>query len=93
MQHGIKLGISSRGLGSVKPVNENGTLEVQDDFELVCWDFVSNPSTHGAFMYNVNESVSHNIQPSKVDSLISDVICELTGVCSIEQPTCGCGGH
>ncbi len=93
MQHGIKLGISSRGLGSVKPVNENGTLEVQDDFELVCWDFVSNPSTHGAFMYNVNESVSHNIQSSKVDSLISDVICELTGVCSIEKPTCGCGGH
>ena len=93
MQHGIKLGISSRGLGSVKPVNENGTLEVQDDFELVCWDFVSNPSTHGAFMYNVNESVSPNIQSSKVDSLISDVICELTGVCSIEKPTCGCGGH
>ena len=96
MQHGIKLGISSRGLGSVKPMNENGTLEVQDDFELVCWDFVSNPSTHGALMYNMNESVSSNIVHSNVDSLISDVICELTGVCSIETAcSCGgsCGGH
>ena len=47
---GIRLGISSRGLGSVKEINEN-TVEVQDDFELIGWDFVSNPSTHGAFMY------------------------------------------
>lgn len=96
MQHGIKLGISSRGLGSVKPLAENGTLEVQDDFELVCWDFVSNPSTHGAFMHSVNESISHQAQTNKVDGLISDIICELTGVCSIGTSCkCGgsCGGH
>ena len=90
MQHGIKLGISSRGLGSVKQVNES--LEVQDDFELVCWDFVSNPSTHGAFMHSVNESVNRSvIKSNKVDTLISDIICELTGVCSIDGG-CGCGG-
>jgi hypothetical protein len=41
---GIRLGISSRGLGSVKEINES-TVEVQDDFELIGWDFVSNPST------------------------------------------------
>ena len=50
---GIKLGISSRGLGSVEPVNEKegeDTVEVQPDFELIAFDFVSNPSTHGAFL-------------------------------------------
>ena len=48
---GIRLGISSRGMGSVKEVMREGsqTLEVQPDFELVAFDFVSNPSTHGAF--------------------------------------------
>ena len=55
---GIKLGISSRGLGSVKEVNEgeNGdAVEVQPDFELIAFDFVSNPSTHGAFLSPTNE--------------------------------------
>lgn len=55
MQAGIRLGISSRGLGSVKELAE-GTVEVQDDFELIGWDFVSNPSTQGAFMYPVQEN-------------------------------------
>ena len=55
---GIKLGISSRGLGSVKEIHEdNGedTVEVQPDFELIAFDFVSNPSTHGAFLSPTNE--------------------------------------
>ena len=56
---GHTIGISSRGTGSVQQTNE-GTLEVQDDFELVCWDFVSNPSTHGAFMGVMKESVDKN---------------------------------
>ena len=53
---GIKLGISSRGLGSVKELSENDTVEVQPDFELIAFDFVSNPSTHGAFLSPTNES-------------------------------------
>jgi hypothetical protein len=57
-KNNIRLGISSRGLGSVKDMND-GTVIVQEDFELVCWDFVSNPSTHGAFMAPVNESVQY----------------------------------
>lgn len=59
-KNNITLGISSRALGSVKPMRENGTVEVQDDLQLVCWDFVSNPSTYGAFMkpQSVNESAS-----------------------------------
>lgn len=60
LKNNIRLGISSRGLGSVKEMND-GTVMVQDDFELVGWDFVSNPSTYGAFMapMNLQESVQH----------------------------------
>ena len=54
---GIKLGISSRGLGSVKELGESDGVEVQPDFELIAFDFVSNPSTHGAFMRPTNEGV------------------------------------
>ena len=59
---GIKLGISSRGMGSVETVSEAGeqSQEVQPDFELIAFDFVSNPSTHGAFMYPMQESVDKN---------------------------------
>ena len=60
---GIKLGISSRGMGSVETVSEAGdepSQEVQPDFELIAFDFVSNPSTHGAFMYTMQESVDKN---------------------------------
>ena len=55
LKNNIRLGISSRGLGSVKELSD-GTVMVQEDFELVGWDFVSNPSTHGAFMAPMNES-------------------------------------
>ena len=48
---GIKLGISSRGLGSVESIGESGAQQVQPDFELIAFDFVSNPSTHGAFLH------------------------------------------
>ena len=57
---GVKVGISSRGLGSVRDVG-NGNVEVQEDFEILCWDMVSNPSTQGSFMVPVsqmNESVN-----------------------------------
>ena len=61
-KNGIKLGISSRGLGSVEVVREsNGdqVSKVGDDFELIAFDFVSNPSTHGAFLHPMNESVDN----------------------------------
>ena len=48
-------------MGSVESVNESGAQEVQDDFELIAFDFVSNPSTHGAFLYPMNESVDNNV--------------------------------
>ena len=56
---GIKLGISSRGLGSVEEIHEGDghepVVKVQPDFELIAFDFVSNPSTHGAFLSPVQE--------------------------------------
>jgi hypothetical protein len=52
----VNIGISSRGMGSVKEQTD-GTLRVGNDFDLIAWDFVSNPSTHGAFMDEVNEGV------------------------------------
>jgi hypothetical protein len=75
---GIKLGISSRGLGSVKQLGE-GEVEVQSDFELIAFDFVSNPSTHGAFLRpsNMNESVDRSIKTNKyenVNRLITDIL-------------------
>ncbi len=75
---GIKLGISSRGMGSVETMMESGAQEVQDDFELIAFDFVSNPSTHGAFMYPMNESVENNIvrdtKYGKVEAVINDIL-------------------
>ena len=72
---GHTIGISSRGTGSVQQTNE-GTLEVQPDFELVCWDFVSNPSTHGAFMNPVSLSEG-KVKVSKftnLDLIINDIL-------------------
>jgi len=78
---GIKLGISSRGMGSVETVNEGEAQEVQDDFELIAFDFVSNPSTHGAFLHPVNESINESKivgrtcgDYCKVESIINDIM-------------------
>jgi hypothetical protein len=60
LRAGILLGISSRGMGSTRQL-EGNKVEVQEDFELIGWDFVSNPSTHGAFMTPMNESVVKSI--------------------------------
>ena len=77
---GIRLGISSRGMGSVKEVMREGdsTLQVQPDFELVAFDFVSNPSTHGAFLSPVNESkgASSVNRFAGVERIITDIITE-----------------
>lgn len=85
----ITVGISSRGMGSVRPLGE-GTVEVQDDFELLCWDFVSTPSTQGAYMKPVG--LNENFTPTlfkgnkynKVNNLISEIICSQTGICCIK---------
>jgi len=81
---GITVGISSRGSGSVKKVNES-TVEVNDDFSLIAFDFVSNPSTVGAFMLPespLNESVKILQNPitnkwETVEKIIRDIINEI----------------
>jgi len=82
---GIKVGVSSRGMGSLKEVN--GILEVQDDFELLCWDFVSTPSNPGSWMtlsnQNINENLSSPYDPyKKVNSIITEILCS-QGSCPI----------
>jgi len=82
---GLTIGVSSRGMGSVEDNLSEGTLEVQDDFELLCWDFVSTPSTHGAFVSPVNLSENKIKLPeykyTNVNNIIRDIICDNTGVC------------
>jgi len=81
---GITLGISSRGLGSVKELYKESAVEVQEDFELICFDFVSNPSTHGAFLRPMTESVNKTKQNNylKVNKIITSILCD-DGKCRI----------
>lgn len=88
---GITVGISSRGMGSVKQIGE--TVEVQPDFELLCWDFVSTPSTQGAFMEIVSESKQYNTYTKeqqykldKVNELVTEILCNRAGFCTCELP-------
>ena len=79
---GIPLGISSRGMGSVQQIGE--TVEVQDDFELVCWDLVSVPSTPNAYMsLSEGKQRQEGKDYSKVNSLITEIICTTTGACPL----------
>lgn len=85
----ITVGVSSRAMGSVTPIGE-GLVQVEDDLELICWDFVSTPSTYGAYVKPVgglNESYSpeqtYN-KYNKVNRLISDIICTQAGTCCIK---------
>ena len=75
---GIKLGISSRGLGSVETIKEadgeDATVQVQPDFELIAFDFVSNPSTQGAFLRPVNESVQKNTPQGNIEGIINSIM-------------------
>jgi len=84
-RNGITVGISSRGMGSVKENMSEGTVEVQDDFELLCFDFVSTPSTHGAFMTpaGLNEGKIRipEYKYTNINNIIRDIICDNTGVC------------
>ena len=85
-RNGITVGISSRGMGSVKDNMSEGTVEVQDDFELLCWDFVSTPSTQGAFMTPNGRALQEGVeapiyQYNKVNNIIRDIICDNTGMC------------
>ena len=75
VESGITVGVSSRGMGSLKPMGE--VQEVQDDFELLCWDFVSTPSNPDSFMHLVKEGLEFKSSNSytKVNSVITEILC------------------
>jgi hypothetical protein len=81
LESGISCGVSSRGMGSLE---QNGDLmEVQDDFELLCWDFVSQPSNPGSFMQPLKEIKENIINPyQKTNSIITEILCA-NGNCPI----------
>ncbi len=78
VESGVTLGISSRGVGSTKT---QGDMQiVQDDFQLICWDFVSEPSTPGAFMMREAKEVSpqfiNNVfnKTDRIDRIFNDIM-------------------
>ena len=83
LESNIKLGVSSRGMGSLQE-NADGLLEVQDDFDLLCWDFVSTPSNPGSYMTTLNEGkINSSYNPyQKVQSTITEILCS-NGNCPI----------
>jgi|TARA_R110000782_G_scaffold65484_2_gene133250 hypothetical protein len=82
IESNITVGVSSRGMGSLE--DKGGILEVQDDFELLCWDFVSTPSNPDSFMHLVKEGLDLSNQKNytKVNSIISEILCS-KGQCPI----------
>ncbi len=78
---GVTVGVSSRGMGSLE---QNGSvMEVQDDFELLCWDFVSTPSNPGSFMHSLNEGKNIiNYDYSNVNKIVHEILCS-KGSCPI----------
>jgi Prohead core protein serine protease len=77
VESGVKLGISSRGLGSTS--KKNGKTIVEDDFQLICFDFVQEPSTPGAFM--MSEGKNRTLDPNKIwtkadrlNRLLNDIV-------------------
>ena len=82
IESGLTVGVSSRGMGSLKPMGE--VQEVQDDFELLCWDFVSTPSNPDSFMHLVKEGIELPKENKyiKVNSVITEILCA-NGSCPI----------
>ena len=77
---GITVGVSSRGMGSLE--QKGDLMEVQDDFELLCWDFVSTPSNPGSFMA-LKEGKENNINHyAKANSIVTEILCA-NGNCPI----------
>ena len=81
IKNGVTVGVSSRGMGSLE--QRGNVMEVQDDFELLCWDFVSTPSNPGSFMGVLQEGKQHvEYDYNKVNSVIHEILCS-KGSCPI----------
>ena len=83
VESGITVGVSSRGMGSLE--DKGGILEVQDDFELLCWDFVSTPSNPGSYMEIVTEGKMAQINKYQgVNSIVNEILCANTCTCYLD---------
>ena len=82
IENNVQVGVSSRGMGSLQ--ERNGVLEVQDDFELLCWDFVSTPSNPGSYMNVLREGLDFTQQNKfgRVNQIVSEILCA-NGSCPI----------
>ena len=81
IHNNITVGVSSRGMGSLE--QRGNVMEVQDDFELLCWDFVSTPSNPGSYMSVLREGKEYSTTNySKVNSIIHEILCS-KGSCPI----------
>ena len=81
IKSGVTVGVSSRGMGSLE--DRGGVMEVQDDFELLCWDFVSTPSNPGSYMHMIKEgkeTVQYDY--TKVNQIVTEILCS-KGNCPI----------
>lgn len=85
IENNVLVGVSSRGLGTLQQVGER--MEVQDDFELQCWDFVSTPSNPDSWMNlreGLNESIKIPVNPYlSLNTTISEILCAKAGKCSL----------
>ena len=83
IENNITVGVSSRGMGSLE--DRGGVLEVQDDFELLCWDFVSTPSNPGSYMEIVTEGKKVQINKYQgVNSIVNEILCANTCTCYLD---------
>ena len=73
VQSGVKLGISSRGMGSVTE-SANGETIVEDDFQLICFDIVQEPSTSGAFLFQEAKKKQIKEGKDKINSLLDSIL-------------------
>lgn len=80
---GVIVGVSSRGMGSLE--ERGGVMEVQDDFELLCWDFVSTPSNPGSFMQLSEGKTAQEFNKyQSVNSIVREILCANTCTCYLD---------
>jgi len=81
IKSGVTVGVSSRGMGSLE--DRGGVMEVQEDFELLCWDFVSTPSNPGSYMTTLNEGKNMiTYDYTSVNKIVHEILCS-KGSCPI----------
>jgi len=81
LESNITVGVSSRGTGSLK--SRTAVMEVQNDFELLCFDFVSTPSNPGSYMKVVTEGLNSSIEENtRANQIIREILCSF-GTCPL----------